>query len=241
MAPPIAIYVEIVVILCTIYAIITTAIAYSRHRQKKTQLTKTIILMLIFWMLAILMFNGKMLCIIFDITEGPIYLLFYTTPQHLLFIGLYFMFGFVRIVFFGEGTDYGRLTKIVAILIVGNITLGIIRDFFAFLFIPELVIVRDILGIAVSLIVVVPTLFGALRLRRRLPKDNPHQSQLLHIAIMSVAYLLMVVSLIIENLIWERLGGEYPNEASFAMWVFIVVQLYATYHGFFSTRPESPA
>jgi len=117
---------EIEVFFCATYAIIITVIAYSRYRQKTSQVTK-----IAFYMF---FFIGN-----FSLSSGILFLLdplgvkylssFNLIPPIFIMFVCYFMFTFARIVF-GEEFEKIKLNLTVKVMLVIGIVLCVLRDFF---------------------------------------------------------------------------------------------------------------
>jgi len=207
---------------CAALAFIMTALAYSRYRKKNSQLTKTIFYMFISIGLLNLWAPIRFLLSKPGMEQSPESL----TLAILMSFAVYFVFDFSRIVFAGE---HSKLDTIIKAMFVIDICLCIIATIY-----PTYVLAFSFLWKEVfAFSSVIPIISGGIKLKRRIPKDDPHYSHLSSIVQMAVFFLINDIVFLIDGLI-NTISGVFPNAVSFLPWIFLDLALYSAYRGFFS-------
>jgi hypothetical protein len=204
--------------------------AFLRYLKKRTRLAKVIFYA--FFAYAISMAFGLVSTVIQvqAIDLGDFGLVAYV-PFFWLVIGSYYLFIFSQIVFLGEHKH--TLLEVVAVIgTAGCIIFGVLRYY-----VPTqpITVGRVVWILAFTGIIAIPILSGALHLRRRLPADDPHRTNLLYIAALAVAFLLMIVFFLLDTILIMFLSWENPTIAFLLAEICVILMVYCAQRGFFST------
>ncbi|OLS15975.1 MAG: hypothetical protein RBG13Loki_0391, partial [Promethearchaeota archaeon CR_4] len=182
---------------------------------------------------------------------------FYHFAVLFLDFAFYYYYSFSRIAF-GEAEEGEKFIKLKKSLIAATISIEAVINAILLYTIARLMLkipVDALFYISVSLSVALlplidgiiflvattlvsfPLLYNSLRLRKRVPKDDPHKSNLLYLAVLAFLQIFSIIFAEI-NIILVIGGAEPPTLAFIFSWICVPMLLYAGYRGFFAHKSK---
>jgi hypothetical protein len=229
MASDITFFANLSIIVATVFTLFAMISAFRQYRERKIPVTRAI-----FYAFTLIALASIFSCVNMVIELLAINLaafgFFAITPFLAMVIGGYFLFIFSRIVFLGEHEH----TTIENVAVVN--TISVLGLYVLLFFMPNsfLSLIEILWLIFYTGVILFPIIVGTLHVRGRLPKVDPHRTNLLFLTGMAIAFLGVVVFLLMNAILIRFLYWADPTFAYPAAETCAILEVYCAQRGFFT-------
>ncbi|OLS15320.1 MAG: hypothetical protein RBG13Loki_1101 [Promethearchaeota archaeon CR_4] len=257
-----------IVVFCCIFGIGILISAYSRHREKKSPITKTLLILHIYLVAFIFVSLVSTLFHLFDIpvisgtvTESTFPLgdrvlilchtFFYQFAVIFLLCAFNYYYVFTRIVF-GGGKSKKWIVIMIFVTIINQVGISAIILYSLLSVMSGLPVNYELVSLGVALmallgglillaancIISIPVFRDSIHLWKRTPKEDPNKSNALYIGIMALLNILSIIFTIVDIVLARYGGVAYPTIAFVIAWLCVPLIIYTAYRGYFSRKSE---
>ncbi len=155
-----------------------------------------------------------------------------TIPYTFMMITLYGWFRFSRIAFLGE-QEHTTIERIALVMAIGTIVFAFMRALLGnehpinqVLYFLRFVWILAYEGLIITLIIV-----GTIKVKRRIPKDDPHQAKLTDIVYMTIAYAVCSVLYVLDTLYMAtiKIAGNWALFGAQTAFIFFMAFIYRAF------------
>lgn len=250
MAPqPIQLFLAYWVLACAIASTVILVFSIRKHLTKKTPITRVLLFAFAFFALGLYAETIGMFITLSEIpeesffpAEDPLWgwnlfyhlLRSYQIAYMFVVIGVFFFYQFSQLVFRDEEKQGKTGTVMALIVTVAIVVYAIFRPYLLDLY-PDIGELGtyfygiDLYVLIFVMAVMIPILVGAIKLLKKIGKNDSHFTNLLFLAIMAAGFIGVMTSLVIETFVPYN-----PNFFSFLGWGLTLFTFVASYKGFFA-------